>query len=122
MFEPRATCPRCRRPLKACWCANLAPLRTRTHIVFLQHPREAKVAIGTARMAHLALENSELHEGVSFAGHERFEELLATPGTALLYPGEGARPLASFDPPPARLVVLDGTWPQARKLFSQNPR
>ena len=35
-------------------------------MVFLQHVRESRVRIGTARMAHLALANSELRVGTSF--------------------------------------------------------
>jgi hypothetical protein len=40
----------------------------------------------------------------------------------LLYPGPGARDLAS-DPPsgPVTLVVVDGTWHQARALLRNNP-
>jgi hypothetical protein len=40
----------------------------------------------------------------------------------LLYPGEGSRDLAQHPPQGAvTLVVLDGTWWQAKKLFQQNP-
>jgi DTW domain-containing protein len=102
-------------------CPPFEPLRTRTRVVFLQHPREARCAIGTARMAHLALADSELHVGVSFDADERVARLLAEPGTALLFPGEGAKAPHELERPPDRLVVLDGTWPQARKLFLANP-
>lgn len=117
----RPVCPRCLRPLSACWCADLVAIPTRTRIVFLQHPRESRVAIGTARIAHLGLENSELHEGVDFADHPRIRELLRQPGTALLFPGEGASSPDSLDQPPANLLVIDGTWPQARKILATNP-
>jgi len=89
-------------------------------VVFLQHPRERRVAIGTARMAHLALPNSELHEGVSFAGNAAVERLVREPGVAVLFPDaalERRAPLA----PPTSLIVVDGTWPQARKLIRANP-
>ena len=46
---------------------ELAPIASATRVVFLQHPRESRVAIGTCRMAHLALAGSELHRGVSAA-------------------------------------------------------
>lgn len=116
--EPRALCHRCRRPQSACLCHRIAALDSRTRICFLQHPREARVAIGTARMAHLALTNSELHQGIDFAEHARVRELIGLEGTALLFPGEGA---ALPERPPRTLVVLDGTWSQARKLLWQNP-
>lgn len=90
-------------------------------MVFLQHPRERRVAIGTARMAHLALPNSELHEGVSFDGHPAVEALAQQPGTVVLFPSPEARPLETYlDAPPANLVVVDGTWPLAKKVIKQS--
>ena len=56
--DPRPTCHRCLRPLSVCWCADLAPLETRTRVVFLQHPCEARVAIGTARIGRLPVPGS----------------------------------------------------------------
>jgi DTW domain-containing protein YfiP len=90
-------------------------------VVFLQHVREARVSIGTARIARLGLLNSELHEGVEFEGHPRIAELIARPGTALLFPGEGAVAPDALERPPETLLVIDGTWPQARKMMSLNP-
>lgn len=118
---PRTTCERCRRPTSACWCADLQPVDTTTRIVFLQHPREAKVAIGTARIAHLGLSRSELHKGIDFSQHARVAEIVARPGTALLFPGEGAVAPGSLLRPPDVLLVIDGTWPQARQIMALNP-
>lgn len=118
---PRLLCHRCRRPASACWCAELVPVDTATRVVFLQHPREARVAIGTARIAHLGLSRSELHEGIEFAEHPRVAGLVASPGTALLFPGEGAVAPDSLRCPPETLLVIDGTWPQARKMMAMNP-
>ncbi len=117
----RAICVRCRRPASACWCAELQPVDTATRVVFLQHPREARVAIGTARIAHLGLARSELHRGIEFARHPRVSEIVAQPGTALLFPGEGAVPPDSLERPPETLLVIDGTWPQARRMMALNP-
>ncbi|MCE9666251.1 DTW domain-containing protein [Myxococcus stipitatus] len=120
----RSLCLRCQRPETTCYCSQLPPrLDTRTRVVFLQHPRERRVAIGTARMAHLALANSELHVGVDFTGHSRLEALAARPeSVAVLFPGEDA---ISVDEarakPPETLIVVDGTWPQAKKVVMRNP-
>jgi len=96
---------------------------SRTHVVFLQHPRERRVAIGTARMAHLALPNSELHVGLDFTGHSRLAQLAAQPErVAVLFPGEEAMSLEDArSNPPETLIVVDGTWPLARKLVKTNP-
>ena len=117
----RAVCVRCRRPTSACWCADLQPVTTRTRLVFLQHPREARVAIGTARIAHLGLTHSELHRGIDFSQHERVAQLIAQPGTALLFPGEGSVAPDQLAQPPETLLVIDGTWPQARRMLTLNP-
>jgi DTW domain-containing protein YfiP len=110
-MNARVVCGRCRRPATVCWCDHLPHLPTRTRIVILQHPREREVGIGTARMAHLALPESTLRVGL------RFDDL-PLEGAALLFPG-GAD--AGDVPPPKTLIVVDGTWPQARSLVKKNP-
>lgn len=120
--DHRERCPRCRRPGRACYCRHLCRVESPVRTCFLQHPREARTAIGTARMAHLSLPNSELHQGISFVEHPRVRELAAAEGTALLFPGEGAiDPATLRDRPPKAVIVVDGTWPQARKLIRLNP-
>jgi len=49
----RERCLRCRRASRACWCGHLRPVESVTRACILQHVRERKTAIGTARMAHL---------------------------------------------------------------------
>src|SRR6185369_11553743 len=119
----RELCLRCLRPASVCWCAELAPIATTTHVVFLQHPREGRVAIGTCRMAHLALAGSELHRGVCFEGSDRVRALAAdvTGDVAVLYPGDGAREPSALARTPRTLIVLDGTWRQARAMWRDNP-
>ena len=119
-------CPRCRRPRSVCYCPHLVSLETRTRVVLLQHPRERKVPIGTAHLAHLCLPNSEFHVGVDFEGNEDVRNALA--GAApiyLLFPGPRSIDLAEIQDDvrargPITLVVVDGTWWQARKLVRRN--
>jgi DTW domain-containing protein YfiP len=118
----RELCLRCLRPRRACWCPHLRPVESVTRACILQHVRERKTAIGTARMAHLSLPNSELHLGVSFTEHPRVRALAAEPGTAVLFPGEGAiSPASLVGRPPRTVIVVDGTWQQARKVLKENP-
>ncbi|MBY0399398.1 DTW domain-containing protein [Myxococcota bacterium] len=123
--EPRAGCSRCGRPLVACYCAHVSPLPTTTRVVVLQHPREQHKAIGTARIAALCLPGLEIVVGVEFERNTRVHRLLSDPlaPPVLLYPSADARDLRA-DPPkgPVTLVVLDGTWSQARSLLRDNPR
>jgi DTW domain-containing protein len=122
--EPRVTCAVCRRPASVCYCRHLRPIETSTRVVLLQHPRERDIAIGTARMASLCLPNSELHVGVHWRGSPALERALsdATRPAALLYPGPGAIDVLRHPPSgPVTLVVVDGTWWQARKVLRANP-
>ena len=123
-FKPRATCPSCRRPASVCYCSHVRPIQTTTRVVILQHPRERDVAIGTARMASLCLPSSELHVGVHWRGSRALHEALSDPArpAALLYPGPCAIDILKHPPAhPVTLVVVDGTWWQARKLVRENP-
>jgi DTW domain-containing protein len=122
--EPRVVCPRCRRPASVCYCTHVRRLETATRVVLLQHPRERDVPVGTAHMASLCLPNSELHVGVHFRSCAAVTRALTDPvrPAALLYPGEGAIDVLSAPPSsPITLVVVDGTWAQARKLVRDNP-
>ncbi len=122
--EPRALCPRCKRPLRVCYCEALPTLETRTKIVILQHPREKDMPIGTARMAQLALPNTELHVGIQWGEHAAFMRALADPArpAVLLSPGPTAKDILK-EPPvgPVTLVVVDGTWSQAKTVVRDNP-
>lgn len=121
--EPRSICERCRRPTAVCYCAHVVPLTTRTRVLLLQHPRERDVAINTARIAKLCLPEAELATGVDFTGDARLEAALDD-GAWLLYPGPGAERARDLqeEARPRVLIVLDGTWWQARSILKRNPR
>ncbi|MDQ3366629.1 MAG: DTW domain-containing protein, partial [Myxococcota bacterium] len=107
-----------------CYCALLPRLETTTRIVILQHRRERDMPIGTARMASLCLPRAELHVGVDWSHSAPLARALADPARPpiLLYPGPDARDIL-VDPPagPVTLVVVDGTWAQARAVVRDNP-
>ena len=122
--EPRATCGTCRRPMSVCYCSHVRPITARTRVVLLQHPKERDMPIGTARMASLCLPGSELHVGVQWEGHAALARALSDPErpAALLYPGPGAVDVLAHPPGhPVTLVVVDGTWWQAKTLVRDNP-
>jgi DTW domain-containing protein len=95
-----------------CLCPDVRPVANRTEILIVRHAAELGKTSNSGRLAALALERARLLEhGVP--GAPRVGEALAGPDTWLLFPEPGA-PLP--DRPPARLVVLDATWSQARKM------
>jgi DTW domain-containing protein YfiP len=91
-----------------------APLAVRTELVVLQHPAEAGHAKNTAAFLTLGL-----RPAARLLRGEVFDPVLAGPATALLYPG-GAR--SAVDPASIdRLILLDGSWRQSRRLLAANP-
>ncbi|MFG6486431.1 tRNA-uridine aminocarboxypropyltransferase [Roseateles sp. BYS78W] len=112
MTRPR--CPRCERPAATCLCATLPVPRLahRTELLILQHPAEAGHAKNTAALLTLGLQSAQRLRG------EVFDAGLAAPGTALLYPGDGP---AAAPADVSRLILLDGSWRQSRRLLAANP-
>ena len=118
----RPRCPRCLRPGGFCVCQGLVPVPSRTRVVLLQHPREARLAICSAWLTRISLQDAELHRGVSFEADPRVRELAAVPGASILWPGEGSTPAASLrERPPPVLFAVDGTWHQAEKMLRGSP-
>ncbi|MGV8056822.1 MAG: tRNA-uridine aminocarboxypropyltransferase [Smithellaceae bacterium] len=118
-------CPRCYLRRGICICPILPTVSTRTEFIILRHITEAERPSNTGRLAALALPNSRI---VSCGGGDRVgrspvrEELLRAPGTWLLWPdGTGTQPERSNMASPDRVVVLDATWRQARRMYSRTP-
>jgi len=105
-------CARCL--LVDCVCAEIPRIATRTRIVIVRHAAETFRSSNTGRLAHLALPNSELVDHAR-AGEPFDPDWRPGPGAWLLFP-EGAPRTAPPAPPPERLVVLDATWKQARRM------
>ncbi|MEZ4391636.1 MAG: tRNA-uridine aminocarboxypropyltransferase [Polyangiales bacterium] len=110
-------------PPSVCWCDHAVSLRSRTRVVILQHPREAKVAIGTVAIAARCLPDARVERGVRFDPAALQEILYGDPARppVILFPTDDARDLR--DEPFAHdvtLVLLDGTWSLAAKLLKHN--
>jgi DTW domain-containing protein YfiP len=120
----RAICAGCGRPANTCLCAYLVTIPTETRVVVLQHPRESLNAIGTAWIVARCLPRSERIVGFDLDNDARVRAALshADAPPILLSPGADARDLHA-EPPvgPVTLVVIDGTWTQAKKLLRINP-
>jgi DTW domain-containing protein YfiP len=107
-------CERCLLQRRFCVCADIPRIETRTRVLIVRHVSERTRSSNTGRAAALALARAEIldvgEQGVPFDG-----AALRRPGTWLVYP-EGAPRLEAPAPPPEQIVVLDGTWQQARKM------
>lgn len=120
--SPRQTCFVCLKPRSTCVCASIVPIDNRTGVFVLQHPKERGHPIGTARFVELGLRNSEVVVAAN-AARDLCAPIDVPPRTGLLFPRADARDLEEVPAAerPEHLVVLDGTWAQARALYRRNP-
>lgn len=125
-------------------CDSIRELSSRVHVLILQHPQEPDQDLGSARIANLALPNSTLRIGLSWPNLKAALGREAQPSRwAVLYLGSGiksAAPRTSESPSlvlvdkkanplpdSAKLlrelegiVLLDGTWSQAKAIWWRN--
>lgn len=129
----------CRKPEGACTCSGLTPLGNKRQVLILQHPQEQDVTLGTACIAHGILSNVTVRVGLSWPNLDRALGRGVQPKRwGVLY--LGPRPDQTFsepltavnrkgDPLPDQravlgnidgIVLLDGTWSQAKALWWRN--
>jgi len=127
----RDYCGRCGRPAsRPCLCAALPrePLALRTHVTVVQHAREARKGINTVALLRPLLGPSLEVFQANF--NEALPPALLPAGAVLLYPAPdamavdtaaGAARLRALVDSGERvtLVVLDGTWRQAKRLYRE---
>ncbi|WP_083858251.1 tRNA-uridine aminocarboxypropyltransferase [Gallaecimonas xiamenensis] len=111
----RASCPDCRRLTVHCVCCLVTPIVARTAVTLIQFPGEEKHPLGTAALVERSLVNCQLLRT------EVVTELQARPGAVVLFPGPGSCCLTELASPPEELVVIDGTWRKALRLYEQSP-
>ena len=132
----RDLCFRCLKARSICYCSRIRRFAPRTKFAILQHPLERKRTVGSARMAHLCMEDSLLIPGAGFEGNRQVDELIADPAhfCVVLYPGKQALLLESgmgpervaqtFGAPEGRrlvIFVIDGTWHNAKTMLRRSP-
>lgn len=137
-----ADCARCGKPPALCVCGGIEPIGNRIALLILQHPQEQDRELGTARLTVLQLRRATLKIGLSWPslakalGREvdpkRWAVLYLGAASAATLPrereltlldGKGAalaeqdRALAAVE----GVIVLDGSWSQAKTLWWRNP-
>ncbi|MFK4486831.1 tRNA-uridine aminocarboxypropyltransferase [Bradyrhizobium sp. USDA 336] len=141
--EPIPECPHCQKPMPLCICDSVTPIENRLSLLILQHPQEQDRALGTARLLarHFAdakvrvglswpslskalgrpVENAS-HWAVLYLGSARAADLDAEGEIlALNRKGEVAENQRAILGKLEGVVLLDGTWSQAKALWWRNP-
>ena len=140
--EGPAECPRCRKPTALCVCDGIVPVDNNISVLILQHPQEQDRTLGTARLATLNLENAVMKIGLSWPSlskilgrtvdpHRWAILYLGSAKAAALAPdreivfvnrkGELERDQNELARDIEGIVLLDGTWSQAKALWWRNP-
>jgi hypothetical protein len=140
--EPVPECPRCQKPLPLCICDSIEPLDSRIKLLILQHPQEQDRALGTARVTALHFPDAVLRIGLSWPSLSKaLGQPVADPSRwAVLYLGSAKvaeldtdRDIVAIDRKGQAeenqrailkdiegIVLLDGTWSQAKALWWRN--
>jgi tRNA-uridine aminocarboxypropyltransferase len=137
-----ADCPHCGKPVPLCICDSVTPIESRIAVLILQHPQEQDRALGTARLTARHFKDAVVKIGLSWPS---LSKALGRPvhdpsRWAVLYLGsakasefdtdaeivainrkggmeEGQRAILKDI---EGIVLLDGTWSQAKALWWRN--
>ena len=136
-------CPHCHKPMPLCVCDGVTSIESRIELLILQHPQEQDRALGTARLATMHFETAVLKIGLSWPSLSKaLGRPVADPARwAVLYLGSAKAAdlettaevvainrkggLAENQRSILRgiegVVLLDGSWSQAKALWWRNP-
>lgn len=76
--------------------------------------------VSTCRMAHRSLPNSKMFVGMDIDSEPEWVDTLSRPNTYLLFPSADAMDVETLPTPPETLVVVDGTWANAKKVVNHS--
>ena len=121
----RKKCLKCLRPEEICLCNTFKAFDTKTRFIILMHPKEAKhERVGTGRISHLLLKNSEIIVGDLFDQDQKVQTILNNPENhcMILYPGIDShnisdKRLTFSTHKKLVLFIIDGTWPCAKSMM-----
>lgn len=127
----RAYCAKCERPAVTCICHCINSVKNDIHVIILQHPSEVKQTKGTVTLLSQSLSKVDLFIGEDFTHNAALLTLMRhyRGKVALLYPSDKAVVMTEDNTDNTQvdfqdircLIVLDGTWKKAFKLYMSNP-
>ena len=117
-------CPNCLKAMVACFCDQITSFNNQIEIIILQHPSEFSHPLGTAQIAKLSFENLTIFKGEDFSKNELLNTTLLNKDCYLLFPGPKSVQVSKLKVSLENsvLIVLDGTWKKAKKIFYSTPK
>ena len=100
-----------------CICSCIPTVHSQVEFVVVRHWKERSKPSNTARLADLAMPSVTVVD-YGASGTTWDPTTLLVPRPALLFPDPEA---PSADYTPQTVIVVDGSWPQARKLVNKIP-
>lgn len=138
--ELNTICERCGKVKRLCVCTNAEPFDNRHFVLIMQHPQEQDKELGTAGILKSMLKNSRLEIALSRSGLAAVLKRPADPKKwGVLYLGaQKETPVASglyvlnkkgglaadreqILKDLEGIILLDGSWSQAKALWWRNP-
>jgi DTW domain-containing protein len=124
-------CEACRKPKGVCVCDRVARHTVGLQVVALQHPQEQDELLGTVPLLEVAL-GARRRVGLSWPNLAGAVGEEVAGDWAVIWPTQLPRPLTDDERAQAvvrvgrggalqGLLVLDGTWSQAKALWWRNP-
>ena len=105
-------CSHCRMIAGQCMCYRIPQSDIGCEILILRHFKEAKRSTNSAGLAAIALDRCQIRDVMG----SRLNQYETRDGDALLFPVGPNAPMYQESNPPRRLIVIDGSWRQARKI------
>lgn len=116
-----ARCDRCMLHLGLCLCPAIVEERPQTQLIVVRHWKEALKPTGSAALLHRCMPHTTLLLDYGARDAVFDDEALHAPGCVLLMPPDPMPETPLPLPDAARLVLVDGTWGQARRLAQRLP-
>ena len=141
LADPNAECLQCRKPLALCVCGGIERIDNKVSLLILQHPQEQDRDLGTARLAALHFKHALVKIGLSwpsltkilgrqtdpqrwailYLGSVKAEAVL--PGREIVVVNKNGNAVEHQDAALRDIegiILLDGTWSQAKALWWRN--
>ena len=108
-------CERCLLLQEWCLCARVPRVEVQTQLIIIRHWKERLRTSNTARMVQAAIPTTIILD-YGAPGAELDPAALPLSEASLLFPGETTQ-----SPALKTLIIVDGSWPQARRMVQRIP-